>query len=292
MPQITCITEERALLGESPVWSATEAVVYWVDIRGPRLFRTDPATGKTDKWELPSLVGMISLRASGGLVLALEDGLHAFDPETGRMEFLVAVETDKPENRANDGKCDAAGRLWLGTMNKTDADQPTGGFYRIDPDLTVTQIADGFRIPNGLAWSPDNRTMHHTDTRSGILNIYGYDLDSGQRGDAHPVFAYDRATTGGIDGAAMDRDGGYWAAMYGGAKLLRLASDRTEIDEIPLPVNQPTMPAFGGPDMTTIFVTSASQELNDAAIAAQPETGRLLAIETEFKGSPVGTFGG
>lgn len=289
---ITCITDERALLGESPVWSAEEAVVYWVDIRGPRLFRTDPATQTTDKWDLPSEVGMIALRDAGGLVLALEDGLHAFDPETGQTKFLVAVEADKPQNRANDGKCDAAGRLWLGTMNKTDGDQPSGGFYCIEPDLTVTQIADGFRIPNGLAWSPDNQTMFHTDTRSGVVNQYGFDLDTGQCSDGKSFFAFDRATTGGVDGAATDATGGYWAAMYGGAKLIRLSSDRTAIDEFPLPVTQPTMPAFGGPDMTTIFATSASQRLSEEDIATQPEAGRLLAVETEYRGSPVGSFGG
>ena len=289
---ITCITDVRAQLGECPVWSPAESVVYWIDIQGRKLHRTAPATRTTTSIDLPSRPGMIALRKKGGLVVVLEDGLYACDPRSGALDLLVPLEADQPENRANDGKCDAAGRLWVGTMNVSQAGEPTGNFYRIDPDLTVTKISSGFRIPNGLAWSPDDKVMFHTDTRANVVWRYAFDPATGKRGTEQPFFRFDRPATGGVDGAAMDSDGGYWPAMYGGSKLLRLLPDGTVEREIALPVLQPTMPAFGGADMKTLFVTSAAQKLSDADLRAQPFAGGLLAVETDFVGHPVHAFGG
>lgn len=289
---ITCVTDIRAELGESPVWSATENVVYWIDIRGRKLHRTDPATGATTSIDLPSRPGMIALRKKGGLIAVLEDGVYTCDPGNGALERLVALEADQPENRANDGKCDSAGRLWVGTMNIADERKPTGSFYRIDPDLTVTQVGTGIAIPNGLAWNPDNSVMYWTDTTGDVVWRYGFDSDTGERHGEEPFFRFDFRKTGGIDGAAMDSDGGYWPAVYGGSKLQRILPDGTVGHEIALPVSQPTMPAFGGPGMTTLFVTSAYQNMPDEKRQAEPLAGALLAVETDFRGHPVHPFGG
>lgn len=289
---ITCITDIRAELGESPVWSAAENVVYWIDIRGRKLHRTSPSTRATTSIDLPSRPGMIALRRKGGLVAVLEDGLYAVDPSSGAIEQLVPLEADDPGNRANDGKCDAAGRLWVGTMNIADERLPVGSFYRIDPDLTVTKVATDIAIPNGLAWSPDDTVMYRTDTLSNVVWRSAFDPATGARGDEEPFYRYDFRTTGGVDGAAVDADGGYWPAMYGGSKLQRIRPDGTVDQEIPLPVSQPTMPAFGGADMTTLFVTSATQNMNDDKLQAQPLAGALLAVETDFVGHPVHTFAG
>lgn len=289
---IACVTEIRAKLGESPVWSPAERVVYWIDIHGRRLHRTVPRDGATASVELPSRPGMIALRRRGGLVAVLEDGLYALDSVSGALDLLVPLEADRPENRPNDGKCDAAGRLWVGTMNLLEEGRPTGSLYRIDPDLTVTTVGTACGIPNGLAWSPDDRWMMHTDTPANVVWRYAYDPATGERSDRTPLFRFDAATTGGVDGAAMDADGGYWHALYGGAKLQRVLPDGTVEREIALPVSQPTMPAFGGPDMTTLFVTSAWQNLGDDERIAQPLAGGLLAVETGIRGHPVHAFGG
>jgi sugar lactone lactonase YvrE len=289
---IGCLTDVRAQLGECPVWAPAERVVYWIDIIGRKLHRTAPDTRTTTSIDLPSCPGMIALRKKGGLVVVLEDGLYACDPRSGALNLLVPLEADRPENRANDGKCDAAGRLWVGTMNLSQAGDPTGSFYRIDPDLSVTKIAGDFGIPNGLAWSPDDKVMLHTDTCANVVWRYTFDAATGKRGAEEPFFRFDRAKTGGVDGAAMDRDGGYWPAMYGGSKLLRLLPDGTVDREIALPVSQPTMPAFGGANMKTLFVTSACQKLSESALRAQPFAGGLLAVETDFVGHPVHSFGG
>ena len=289
---ITCVTDIRAELGECPVWSPAEHVVYWIDIHSRKLHRTAPVTRTTESIDLPSRPGMIALRKKGGLVVVLEDGLYACDPSSGALDLLVPLEADEPENRANDGKCDAAGRLWVGTMNLIQEGRPTGNFYRIDPDLTVTKIGSGFGIPNGLAWSPDDKVMLHTDTCANVVWRYEFDPATGQRRAEQPFFHFDAAATGGVDGAAMDAKGGYWPALYGGWKLLRLLSDGTVDREISLPVSQPTMAAFGGAEMTTLFITSAYQNLTDRDLRAQPLAGCLLAVETDVVGHPVHAFGG
>ena len=289
---IHCITKERAALGESPVWSGDENYVYWIDIRGPALLRTDPKAEETRSWDLPSAPGMIALRAAGGLMIALEDGLYGFDPGTGDLDLLSPFEEADPENRFNDGKCDVNGRLWVGTMNKTDSTQATGAFYRIDPGLTQTRIAGDIRIPNGLAWSPDDTVMYQTDSRANVVLAHDFDPDTGERSGEREFFRFHREKTGSVDGAAMDVEGGYWAALYGGGKLIRVLADGTLDLEIPLPVTQPTMPAFGGQDMKTIFLTTATQRLSADELASQPLAGGLLAVSVDVAGHPVYPFGG
>ena len=289
---ICCLCRQRAILGESPVWSAVENAVYWIDIPGKKLHRTEPDTGRTRSWELPRLPGMIALRRRGGLVVALEDGLYGFDPGSGRFDPLVGLEADRPENRPNDGKCDAAGRLWVGTMNITDGSRPTGSLFRIDPDLTVTKIDSGLRVPNGLAWSPANDVMVHTDTRANVVWSYAFDAISGERSAKREFFRFDRDRSGGVDGAAMDAEGGYWTVLFGGGKLIRVTPDGRRDREISLPVSQPTMPAFGGADMRTIFITSAARNLDDEALKAQPCAGGLLALSVDVSGHEVYSFGG
>lgn len=292
MMDVINIAAERASLGESPVWSAKESALYWVDINGQRLHRAAYPSLAVQSWDTPSPAGMIALRGKGGLVAAMVDGLYAFDPGSADWQLLVELEADQPDNRPNDGKCDAAGRLWVGTMNMEDHTQPTGSFYRIDTDLSIEKIAGDIRIPNGLAWSPDDRLMYRTDTRSAIVWRYPFDADTGTLGAEAAFFAFDVRQIGGVDGAAMDADGGYWAALYGGSRLVRI-NGAGEIDrEIPLPARQPTMPCFGGPQMKTLFVTSAAQNLDAAALAAGPDNGGLLMVETDVIGHPVHSFGG
>ena len=290
--EVSCITAERALLGESPVWSAAENSLYWVDIPGRLLHRTDPGNGDTETWELPSQPGMIALRRKGGLVVALEDGIYGFDPPSGRCVLLVPLEAEILGNRANDGKCDAQGRLWVGTMDKADSTLPSGNFYRIDPDLRVTKIGEGFRVPNGLAWDPADRVMYHTDSRTRHVSAHDFDPATGEMSGGREFFPFDREKGGSVDGAAMDTEGGYWCVLYGGGKLIRVTPGGNVDRDIPLPVTQPTMPAFGGPDMKTIFITSASQKLGEDDLASQPLAGGLLGISVDVRGHGVHPFGG
>ena len=289
---VQCISEKRALLGESPVWFHEENSVYWIDIIEKKLYRTEIKYQNTTTWELPSCPGMIALRARGGLIVALEDGIYAFQPGSGELELLVHLEADIKENRPNDGKCDLTGRLWLGTMNKLDANRQTGSLYRIDPDLTVTKIASQYHIPNGLAWSPDNKLMYHTDTRKNIVWAHKFDAMMGQRTVKREFFHFNRDETGAVDGAAVDMEGGYWSAMYGGKRITRrFPNGKTDFD-INLPVTQPTMPTFGGENLSTLFITTARQKIETQDLKDQPMAGALLAVPVTFQGTPVGSFGG
>lgn len=287
---IQCLTDQRALLGESPLWAPDESAVYWIDIRGQQLHRTTLTGPLTQTWDLPGPPGMIAHRRQGGLVIALPDGLYAFDPDSGGLEHLVSLESDRPENRANDGKPDVAGRLWLGTMHARDETIPSGTFYRITPSLNVTAIASGIQIPNGLAWSPDHKTMYRTDTASNVVHAYDFDAVSGEISNKRTFFHFDGPRTGGVDGAAIDSAGGYWTALYGGGKVIRITPDGTLDMEITLPVSQPTMPAFGGEDMQTMFITSARQNLTDNDMQVEPLAGALLMLKVPYKGSPVHSF--
>lgn len=289
---IQCVADERALHGESPVWSFEENAVYWVDIFGKSLCRTKLDSKDTQIWEMPSYPGMVSLRKKGGVIIALQDGIYGFDPQSGELEKLVQLEEDVLRNRANDGKCDVSGRLWIGTMNTENESKPTGNFYRIDPDLSVVKIASNFCIPNGLAWNPANTVMYHTDTANNVVHSFEFNAKIGLCGERKKYYEFDRKNTGGVDGAAVDERGGYWAALYGGSSLIRV-SENGELDTvIPLPVSQPTMPVFGGREMKTIFLTSSRKGLSNKELQAQPLAGTLLSIPVDVRGHQVYSFGG
>ena len=289
---IHCITKQRASLGESPVWSPEENCVYWIDILSPKLLRTDLSTQETHTWNMPSQIGMIALRASGGLIIALEDGIYGFNKLTGELNLLVYLEETYSNNRPNDGKCDAKGRLWIGTMNKVDSMQASGALYKISPNLKIEQIVCDLKIPNGLAWNPNNTVMYYTDTRGDLVYTHSFNPANGKLSNKKKFFSYNRQKTGSVDGAAMDIDGGYWAALYGGSKLVRVMPDGIVEREIYLPVSQPTMPAFGGIDMKTIFITTARQKLSAKELASQNFAGGLLSIKVDIPGHPVHRFGG
>jgi len=152
-------------LGEVPVWSAREGCLWWVDVLAAVLHRHDPATGRQTSYPLPvRRLGCVALRARGGLVLGTDAGVQGFDPVTGTMTLLVQPEPGKPTHRLNDGRCDRAGRFWVGSMNEQ-AFVPEGRFSRVDPDLSATTMLDRIVVPNSIAFSPDDRTLYFADTR-------------------------------------------------------------------------------------------------------------------------------
>jgi sugar lactone lactonase YvrE len=152
---VECVVDARNTTGESPLWSAREAALYWVDIPDGWIYRLHPATGEQRKWQMPAAVGSIGLREQGGLVAALRTGFHLFDPETGTLTFLCHPEPDIATNRLNDGKVSPEGRFWVGTMDERPQKEPVGSLYRLDADHRCTRMAGDVKVSNGLAWSPD-----------------------------------------------------------------------------------------------------------------------------------------
>jgi sugar lactone lactonase YvrE len=287
---LRCVLDARASLGECPVWSRAEQALYWVDINAPSLNRFDPASGENRAMPMPMSIGCFALRERGGFVVALRDGIWLARAD-GTLERKVAVAPyDPAHHRFNDGRCDPQGRLFAGTMNEK-RDAASAALYRLDPDFTLTEVVGGLTISNGLAWSPDGRTMYHTDTPAQTINAYTFDAPSGTP-SAQREFARFTGEGDRPDGAAVDSEGCYWIALYGGGRVLRLSPAGTILAECAVPARCPTMCAFGGGDLKTLYVTSARQRRDAAELARLPQSGALFALSVDVPGLPEPAFVG
>jgi L-arabinonolactonase len=279
------------LIGESPVWSVREQALYWVDVEGRRVQRSAPATGASAQWPMPQPTGSIGLRCKGGLVAAIRTGFVFLDTATGGITSIADPEADLPGNRFNDGKVDRAGRFWAGTKNLANSAQPTGSVYRLDVDGTTHLVTRGISCTNGIAWSPDNRTMYLCDTW--VRRIYSFEFDF-ERGTVHNrrLFAELAIEDGYPDGLTVDADGCVWNAHYDGWRITRYAADGGLVQVLQMPVQHVTSLTFGGRELRTLYVTSASMRLSEAALHAQPLAGHVLAFELGVAGLPEPCFAG
>jgi len=282
-----------ALLGESPVWHPREAALYYADIPGRRLQRYEPVSGDLRHWAFDTEVASLAPRLDGTLLLAMRDGLWVFDPANGERSRVAEPPYDPAHERFNDGKCDPQGRFWVGTIYEPR--DPALASLHCFANGTLTREAEGFTTVNGLAWSPNGRTMHWSDTKAHAIYAADFDMGSGTLSNRR-VFArfppkqpdQDLDTYGGRpDGAAMDAEGCYWVAMFEGQRLLRLSPDGEVVREVALPVRCPTMPCFGGPDLKTLYVTTSREKRPAAELIAQPFAGCVLALEVDVPGLPV-----
>jgi sugar lactone lactonase YvrE len=280
----TCVLDARASLGECPVWSVDEQALYWVDINAPALHRYDPARGTDVAMPMPSSIGCFALRARGGFVLALRDGVWLARSD-GTLERKVAAAPYDPAHfRFNDGRCDPQGRFFPGTMNE-ERDAHTAALYRLDADGALVQVIGDVMISNGLAWSPDGRTMYHSDTPARVIRAYDYEVATGTPSKPR-VFAAWTGETDRPDGGAVDSAGNYWTAFYRGGKVLQLAPSGAVLAEFPTPAMCPTMCAFGGPDLSTLYVTSARQMRDPDELARLPHSGGVFAMSVAVPGLP------
>jgi sugar lactone lactonase YvrE len=288
----TCVLDIRASLGECPLWSIAENALYWVDITAPSLNRFEPMTGRNIAMPMPASIGSFAFRARGGFVVALRDGIWLAD-STGRLERKVAAAPyDSPNHRFNDGRCDPQGRFVVGTMNEN-RDAPDAGLYRLDAAFRLTQLFGGITISNGLAWSPDGRTMYHADTPTHTVRAYDYDAASASEAPLHGRgFAQWSGETDRPDGAAVDRAGNYWVAFYRGGRVLQLSPRGELTAAFPVPAMCPTMCAFGGEDLRTLYVTSARQLRDDDELARLPQSGGIFSMRVDIPGMPEPQFRG
>jgi len=282
--------DARNKLGEVPVWDVAEQALYWVDIEGKKLFRLDHASGAVREWQFAERIGSFALRQQGGLVCAFESGFAFFDPASGAVDWIARPEAMIRRNRFNDGKCDRAGRFWAGTMDDRLAEH-TGSLYRLDPDRSVHRLDGAIGISNSLAWSPDDRTFYFADTMDGA--IYAYDFDARSGGIANKrVFVRTDDQPGSPDGSTIDAEGYLWNAQWDGWRLVRYAPAGHVDRIVDLPVQKPTSCMFGGPDLRTLYVTSAIWDLSAAALATQPWAGGVLALDVGVAGLPEPRFAG
>lgn len=288
--EVDCVLPWGASLAEGPVWSAREKKLYWVDILQPSVNRFDPATGANETCAMPHLVGAVAERRKGGLVVVTQAGLEALDFSTGALTPLVDPEAGMADNRFNDGKCDAQGRMWAGTMS-LDASRKSGSLYRIDADLTWERVDHPFTVANGLDWSPDGRTLYFVDSAAGAIHAYPFDADSGETG-ARRLFARIDPAEGRPDGLTVDAEGGVWCALWDGWRVRRFAPDGRVLGDLLLPVPRPTSIAFGGQDLATLYVTSARIRLPARLLTEAPYSGGIFAADVGVSGRPAGLFAG
>ena len=287
---LRCVLDVRAGLGECPVWSTTEQALYWVDINAPSLNRFDPATGVNRAMPMPSSIGCFALRRRGGFVVALRDGVWLARAD-GALERKVAdAPYDPAHHRFNDGRCDAQGRLFAGTMNEK-RDAPSAALYRLDADFRLAEVIGDLTISNGLAWSLDGRTMYHADTPTLTINAYTFDAASGMPSNRR-VFARFVEENDRPDGAAVDSEGCYWVALYRGGCVRRVSPEGAVLVDFPVPAMCPTMCAFGGADLRTLYVTSARQQRDAAELARLPQSGGIFAMRVDIPGLPEPAFAG
>ena len=276
--------QQRCKTGESPVWDAARACLWWVDINGPSLFQLTPATGAVAQWDFAEALGCVAVRADGALLLALRSGLVRFDPATGEQSVIAAAPYDPKTYRFNDGKTDPQGRFWVGTMHEPRTER-SAELYCLT-EVGLESRASDVMVSNGLAWSPDGTRMYHSDTRAHAIYTYPMDPATGQIG-ARTVFATLPPEGGRPDGAAVDAEGCYWSAQFAGGRVLRFSPTGDILEEIRLPVSRCTMVAFGGADLQTLYITSACEGLTEAEQAAEPLAGSLFKVAVSVKGQPI-----
>ena len=293
-PTVRQVVTGDTLLGECPIWSEAEQVLYWIDIDGHAVHRYDPATDTDEQRDVGARPGALALTADAGrLLLAMEHQITWLDWASGTVTPWLDVE-EPGRNRFNDGRTDPSGRLVIGTMwPETNDLRRTGTLYGITGDGSVTPMLPEIGVPNGTAFDPDRGLMYFADTPNQLVIVADYDAETGMRSNAREFLDY-RDLPGKPDGACLDAEGCYWSASVYGWAVIRVTPDG-EIDRrIELPVAKPSMPAFGGPDLSTLYITT----IGDAG-SAPSEPGRdgftpgdLLAVDLDVQGRPDPLFAG
>jgi sugar lactone lactonase YvrE len=269
-------------LGEGPSWDAASQALYWIDAPPGLVYRLGAGGLPATSWPLGMPIGAVFPRAGGGLVVPASDGVLTLDPVSGDVAMLAPIEADKPANRMNDGACDRAGRLYVGTM-AADESPGRGALYRLDPDLTVTVLATGVGISNGIGWSPDDQLMYYSDSLAYRVDVFEYDPATGDvanRREFVRIGAGDYVP----DGLAVDAEGGVWVAHWGGSVLCRYLRDGRLDQTVKLPHAHVTSCAFGGPDLDQLYITTAAGPAD--------REGGLFVLAPGVTGLPSYPFGG
>ena len=280
------VSERPMILGECPLWDVDQGLLYWIDITACEVHRFDPESKFFTVWPLPSEPGCICLRRAGGLVVAMRSQIAILNTDNGDLYKIKDAPYDHKMFRFNDGRCDRNGRLWTGTLVDSRSN-PDGSLYCLDRG----KLRDFHRpvtVSNGIAFSPDSTTLYHSDTPSHKIFHCYFDAATGELGSSEIFKEFssvrDEFYLGRPDGAAVDIEGGYWVAMYEGGCILRLSPTGTLLNKISVPMMCPTMIAFGGVDLKTLYITSSSQKREREEFSKFPFTGFVISTKVDVKG--------
>ncbi len=284
--------KDRCLLGESPIWSVEEQALYWVDIRNPTIHRLDPATGERKKIRVQTEIGSIGFATDNRLIAGTRMGFAFIGLSDGSWRDIADPEGDGRMNRVrmNDGKVDRKGRFWCGGMDDPQMEE-LASLWRLDTDRSVHKMEGPVKISNCLCWSPDDTILYFADSRKHQVWMYDFDLESGTI-ENRRTFLDVPPEEGVPDGATVDAEGFVWIAHMRGGMVRRYDPDGKAEREYKFPASLTSCPALGGPDLTTLYVTTASTRFTEEDFAREPDAGSIFAVETGIKGIPEPVFQG
>ncbi|WP_337270948.1 SMP-30/gluconolactonase/LRE family protein [Oryzifoliimicrobium ureilyticus] len=282
-PTVKRLIDVPLAIGESPVWDDRTGDLWFVDISAPTIFCLTPA-GSLRKFDMPAAVGCLGLCENGKLLAGLQTGVHIFDPTTGALDLLCDPDGGRADSRLNDGKVGPDGHFWVGTRDEAVPQTGNGFLYRVAPDGSFKTILSGLLTSNGLAWSPDDKRMYHSDSSGLYLQAFDFDKFTGEIGPAQRLHDFG-PEEGRPDGAAVDAEGFYWSCGVRSGRLNRMSPDGEIVEVYMMPVRGNSMPCFGGPDLKTLYVTSLALDRHDG-----PEPGTLMAFDAPVAGAPISRF--
>jgi sugar lactone lactonase YvrE len=286
MSDFELVWDSRCGVAESPVWDAANRRLLFCDINGKRINAVSVDTGERDGWDFPDVVGSFGLCRSGKLVVSQRHQVILFDPGSCARTDLTPKIAEPATNRLNDGKVGPDGAFWVGSMDENSPRQKIGALYRVTADGQITRQEGGIAVSNGLAWSPDGRTMYHSDSTAGIVNVWDFDPATGARTN-HRLLATLTNEDGRPDGAATDMDGNYWSAGPSAGCINCFSPDGKLLRKWLFPVPGPTMPCFAEDQF---YVTSLREGKSAAILAEFPTLGGLFRAKAPAKGAPVSLF--
>lgn len=287
--EVEDVLQARARLGEGPAWDAENGVLWWVDLLNQRVHRFTPETGEDRHWEVSETAACVIPARGERVLVALRSRLALLDPAAGTLEPFADLDAGGGRKRLNDGKCDAAGRLWVGS---TSPDEEGGAsLFRVDSDGSVRTVERGFGVCNGTAWSPEGRTLYLADSPRKIIYAYDFDMDRGEIANRR-VFADLNDGDAFPDGMAVDEEGCVWSAQWQGGCVIRFGPDGRERERISIPVPIPTSCAFGGAGLRDLYVTTASVDMGQDELERHVNAGDLFRLRTGARGLPAHPFAG
>lgn len=281
MPQVELALDAKAKLGECPRWDEQSQRLYWIDINSFQLHAFDPITGENKYLQFEEEIGCFSLRKDKGFVLAMRSGFFLLDNWSTSLEKIGDPEEGLDKNRFNDGRCDAKGRLIAGSYYPP-KDHDGANFWSLHSDFSTHKIADDMLTANGTAFSPDNKTLYYSDTPKHRIYCSDYNIETGQASN-RKVFHQFPMGNGRPDGASVDEEGCYWTALYEGGRIARLSPKGEILQEISVPAKCPTMVAFGGEDLKTLFITTVGDRPEEE-LSEYPRSGGIFKIDVDVRG--------
>jgi sugar lactone lactonase YvrE len=263
-------------LGEGVIWNPDEQALYWVDAFAPAIHRLDTTDGDVSSWEMPEIIGSLVFDRHGTIVAGLESGYCRVSLDPLTLDPIVNPQP-APGIIFNDGKCDRRGRYFIGTMHR-EFSPDAGILWRLDADLSCHQVDTGITVSNGLAWSPDDSIMYFADTRRDVVYAYDYDIDTGDASNRR-TFISTTDRPGRVDGATVDQEGNYWAALIHEGAVGCFSPSGEEVRRIDLPVSHPTMCTFGGENLDQLYIVTSQRFLDEAGLQEEPLAGSLFVVD-------------